>query len=40
VPDLWDLVARLPDALQELRTAVGADPAASPPEQAAPAATG
>ena len=40
VPDLWDLVARLPDALQELRTAVGVDPAASPPEQAAPAATG
>jgi hypothetical protein len=29
VPDLWDLVARLPEALQELRTAAGLD---APPE--------
>ena len=29
VPDLWDLVGRLPEALHELRTAAGLD---APPE--------
>jgi diacylglycerol O-acyltransferase len=39
VPDLWDLVERLPEALHELRSAVGLEPS-SPREEATPAATG
>ena len=39
VPDLWDLVDRLPAALGELRTAAGID-APSQPEPATPAAAG
>jgi hypothetical protein len=39
VPDLWDLVDRLPEALDELRVAVGLDAAATPPA-AHPASTG
>jgi WS/DGAT/MGAT family acyltransferase len=39
VPDLWDLVDRLPEALAELRAATGLDPAPTQQPEAAPAAT-